>query len=147
VDEPEHGDGGKMGEEGESVAIVRTAYEAYVRGDLATMLGFVAEDLEWTYLDPSEADPEPQVCHGRAELERALTRLAHDGLTAELEEVTGLDDDVIVGFHTQGIDEHRARQADDRTYLVATVQGGRIIALRACRSRDEARTLAGIGDA
>ena len=133
-----------MNAEAESVAIVRTAYEAYVRGDLATMLGFVAEDLEWTYLDPWEPDPEPRICHGRAELEHALKRLAHDGLTPELEEVTGRDDRVVVGIHTQGIDQYRARAADDRNYLVATVSDGRISALRACRNRTEARALAGI---
>jgi ketosteroid isomerase-like protein len=50
---------------------VSTAYEAYARGDLPTMLGLVHPDLEWTFLDPSFEDPEPQVCHGRQELQSA----------------------------------------------------------------------------
>jgi hypothetical protein len=30
---------------------------------------FVDPDLEWTYVDPSLEDPEPQVCRGSHELE------------------------------------------------------------------------------
>jgi len=55
-----------------NVDLIRRAYEAYSRGDVAAMLQFVDADLEWTYLDPSLEDPEPQVCHGRHELETAL---------------------------------------------------------------------------
>ncbi|TMK37722.1 MAG: hypothetical protein E6G58_01065 [Actinobacteria bacterium] len=47
---------------------VRTAYEAYARGDLSTLLGFIDPEFEWTYLDPSFEDPEPHVCHGRQEI-------------------------------------------------------------------------------
>ncbi len=56
----------------ENVQLIRAAYEAYARGDLVAMLGFVDPDLEWTYLDPALEDPKPQVCHGRHELEEAL---------------------------------------------------------------------------
>jgi hypothetical protein len=44
-------------------ATVRTAYEAYAAGDLPTMLAFIDPELEWTYLDPSLENPEPQICH------------------------------------------------------------------------------------
>ena len=54
--------------------LIRRAYEAYSRGDVATMLQFVDPDLEWTYLDPSLEDPEPRVCHGSHELETALSQ-------------------------------------------------------------------------
>jgi hypothetical protein len=39
------------------------------------MLELVDPDLEWTYMDPSLEDPEPQVCRGRHELESALERV------------------------------------------------------------------------
>ena len=51
-----------------NVALVRRAYAAYESGDTAAMLNLIDPDLEWTYLDPSAADPRPQVCHGRGEL-------------------------------------------------------------------------------
>jgi hypothetical protein len=36
------------------------------------------------------------------------------------------------------------RQAEDRNYLVLTLDRERIIRMRACRNRDEARSFAGI---
>jgi len=73
----------------ENVDLLRTAYQAYARGDVATMLGFVDPDLEWTYLDPALEDPQPQVCHGRHDLAVALERRARRGLKSRLEEVLG----------------------------------------------------------
>jgi len=108
------------------------------------MLEFVDPDLEWTYLDPSLEDPQPQVCHGRHELESALARQAGRGLRAQLEEVVGQGDRVMVVVRTPGVDAYRVRLADDRNYSVFTVRGGRIVALRDCRDRQQALHLAGI---
>ncbi len=129
----------------ESVDLIRAAYEAYARGDLATMLQHVDQDVEWTYLDPGIEDPEPQVCHGRHELEHALRRQAERGLRAELDEVVGNGDRVMVIARTPGIDAYRVSKEGDRNYTVFTVRGGRIVALRDCRDRDEALAIAGIG--
>lgn len=125
--------------------VVRQAYEAYARGDLATMMSFVDVDLEWIYLDPTDEDPQPQVCHGLDELKSALKRQAAHGLHMELEEVVGRGDRVLVVVRQPGVDSYRARKANDLNYTVVTVREGRIIALRACRDRQEASTLAGIG--
>jgi ketosteroid isomerase-like protein len=124
--------------------VVRQAYVAYTRGDLATMLSFVDPDLEWTYLDPSVEDPEPQVCHGRHELKAALKRREASGLHLELEEVIVRGDRALVVVRQPMVDAHRARKAGDRNYDVATVRGGRIVALRTCRDRQEAATIVGI---
>jgi hypothetical protein len=45
-------------------ALVREAYEAYGRGDVARMLEFVDPELEWTYLNPAFENPEPGTCRG-----------------------------------------------------------------------------------
>ena len=45
-----------MSEQNES--LVRGAYEAYSRGEIAKLLDIIDPGLEWTYLDPSVADPE-----------------------------------------------------------------------------------------
>jgi len=128
----------------ENADLIRRAYEAYADGDLATMLAFVDPDLEWTYLDPSLEDPKPQVCRGRHELESALQRQAERGLRAQLEEVVGHGDQVMVVVRTPGVDAYRVRQADDRNYSVFTVREGRIVAVRDCRDRQEALHLTGI---
>jgi ketosteroid isomerase-like protein len=124
--------------------IVREAFLAYDRGDVARMMDFVDPDLDWTYLDPGQEDPQPS-CHGRGELEKALRRQAELGLRAQLEEVVAVGDRVILVMRTPGIDEHRHRQTDERTFDVVTVRDGLIVGLHACRDRSEARSLAGIG--
>jgi ketosteroid isomerase-like protein len=125
-------------------ALVREAYEAYGRGDVARMLEFVDPELEWIYLNPAFENPEPQTCHGRDQLQWALERQAGQGLASQIEEIAASGDKVLVVIHTEGIDRVRVRQADDRNYLVLTVDQQRIIRMQACRNRDEARSLAGI---
>ena len=124
--------------------IVREAFLAYERGDIARMLGFVDPDLEWTYLDADPEDPRPKAYHGREELEKALRQQAGLGLLTELEQVIASGDKVILVARTPGVDQYRHRQADDRIYGVVTVRDGIIVRLHACRDRDEARSLAGI---
>jgi ketosteroid isomerase-like protein len=118
--------------------LIRRAYEAYARGDVAIMLEFVDPDLEWTYLDPSLENPDPQVCHGRLELATVLERQAARGLKVELEEVVAIGDRVMVVARTPGLDAFRLRKADDRDFALFTVREGRIVALRDCRDREEA---------
>ena len=125
--------------------IVREAFLAYDRGDIAQMMDFVDPDLEWTYLDPGLTDPRPQTRRGRGELEKALRRQAGMGLRAELEEVIALGEKVMVVMRTPGVGKYLHRQADDRTYDVVTVRDGLIVALSACCDRSAARSLAGIG--
>jgi ketosteroid isomerase-like protein len=73
-----------MSEQNES--LVRGAYEAYRRGDTAKLLDIIDPGLEWTYLDPSSANPEPQTCHGREQLQSALQGQAERGLRSEEED-------------------------------------------------------------
>jgi ketosteroid isomerase-like protein len=125
--------------------IVREAFLAYERGDVARMMDFVDPDLEWIHFDPAQEDPQPQVCRGREELEKAICRQADLGLRAELEAVVASGDQVMLVMRTPGVDKYRHRQADDRSYDVVTVRDGLIVGLHACRDRGEARSLTGIG--
>jgi ketosteroid isomerase-like protein len=127
-----------------NVALIRQAYAAYARGDTEAMLDVVDPDLEWTYLDPSAADPRPLVCHGRAELAAALAQRAERGLRSQLEEVIGHGNKVVVAVRTPGADAYRVRQSDDHDYAMFTVRAGRIVALRDCPNRGDALRLAGI---
>lgn len=127
-----------MSEENE--ALVRGAYEAYGRGDVTRLLELVHPDLEWTYLDPSFADPQPQVCHGRDQLAWALGRQADRGAHSELEEIGSCGDKVMVVIHTPGADQHRAWQGNDRNYLVLTLREGQVVAMRAFRDLGQARS-------
>ncbi len=125
-------------------ALVRNAWDAYGRGDLEGMLEYIDPDLTWTFLDSSEADPEPRTCHGRDELRRALRRQSVQGLTTRIDQVAGYGDRVLLVLYTAGLDRHRARAADDRNYMVVTVRGGRVTDLHACRDEAEGRVVAGL---
>ena len=124
----------------ENEALVRRAYEAYGRGDVTGLLELVHPDLEWTYLDPGFSDPQPQVCHGRQQLAWALGRQAGRGAGSELEEIHSCGDKVMVAVHTPGADQHRAWQGNDRNYLVLTLRHGQVVAMRAFRDPDAARS-------
>jgi ketosteroid isomerase-like protein len=125
-------------------AVVREAYEAYGRGDVARMLEFVDPELEWTYLDPAFENPEPATCRGRDQLQLALERQAGQGLASQIEEISASGDKVMVVIRTPGVDRVRARQAEDRNFLVLTLAQERIIRMREGRDRNEARAFAGI---
>ncbi|MCU1348380.1 MAG: hypothetical protein JWO56_1410 [Acidobacteria bacterium] len=49
-----------------NVETVRTIYSAFSRGDVATILAFLAEDVEWEYGGGSTDVPWLQPRHGRA---------------------------------------------------------------------------------
>jgi ketosteroid isomerase-like protein len=125
--------------------IVREAFLAYDRGDVAAVMGLVGPGLEWIGLDTGPGDPRPRVARGRGELEEALRRQARLGLRVELEEVIAAGDQVMVVMRTPGDDQGRRERGEDRAYDVVTVRDGLIVGLRACRDRREARSLAGIG--
>lgn len=84
------------------------------------------------------------LAYDRGELEKALRRQADRGLRSEIEQVLAVGDKVLLVMRTPGVDQHRHRQADDRTYDIVTVKDGMIIGLRACRDRAEAQSLVGI---
>ena len=129
----------------ENEALVRGAYEAYGRGDVTRLLELVHPDLEWSYLDPSVADPQPQVCHGRDQLAWALGRQADRGVNSELEQIESRGDRVMVAVRTPGIDQDRGWQGNDRNYLVLTLRRGQVVAMRDFRDLDEARSFTSEG--
>ena len=84
--------------------LVRRAFDAFSRGDQNAVLELVDLDLEWTYLDPSFEHPEPQVCHGRAQLGHWMGRGFDWSMRAQLEEIVVYGDQVLVVTHTPGAD-------------------------------------------
>jgi len=126
----------------ENEALIRAAYQAYSRGDAGRLLDLIDPGLEWTFLDPAEADPQPHVCHGRDELARALARQARQGLKSVVEEITSRGDKVLVVTRTPGVDQHRAWSNGDLNILVLTLAQGRVVAMRAFRERDQAARFA-----
>ena len=57
----------------------------------------------------------------------------------------GNGDRVMVVVRIPGVDAHRVRKADDRSFNVMTVRQGRIVAMRDCRDSHEALVIVGLG--
>lgn len=103
------------------------------------------EALVRSAYDPSFDNPQPQVCHGRDQLTRALRRQAGQGLASQVEEVISAPGgQVVVIARTPGVDQQRAWQNGDRNILVLTVSAGQIVAMRAFRDQAEASSFAGL---
>jgi ketosteroid isomerase-like protein len=129
----------------ENEALVREAVQAFYQGDTARLLELVHPDVEWTYLNPADADPQPEVCHGRDQIAWALDHQARQGAATQVEEiVSGPGGQVMVVSRTPGVDERRAWRNGDRNILVLTVRDNQIAALRAFRNRDQACRFAGL---
>ena len=118
--------------------VARQAYAGFAAGDVTAVLNLVDEDLVWTNLDPSVADPQPAACHGRDQLAYWMGRGSGWQVRAELEEVVVNRDRVLVVTRSPAIDTIRARKIGDLNFHVLTVRDEKIVALRACRSREEA---------
>lgn len=124
----------------------REAVEAYYRADTARLLELVHPDLEWTYLNPDDADPQPQVCRGRDQIAWALDHQAGQDVASEVEEIISAPGgQVVVVARTPGADQRRAWHNGDRNILVLTVQAGQIVAMHAFRDQVQASRFAGLG--
>jgi ketosteroid isomerase-like protein len=129
----------------ENEALVREAVQAFYQGDTARLLKLVHPQLEWTYLNPAESDPQPEVCHGRDQIAWALDHQARQGAATQVEEIiSSPGGQVMVVARTPGLDEQRAWRNGDRNILVLTVRDGQIAAMRAFRDRDQAGKFAGL---
>lgn len=124
--------------------IVREAFLAYARGDVARMMEFVDANLEWTNVGPG-LDDSAQVRAGRDELEEALWQQVSSGLLAELEEVVASGEKVMLVMRSPGLGLTRSHSPAGKTYDVVTVRDGLIVGLCACQDRAAARSLIGIG--
>src|SRR5260370_31332655 len=83
--------------------IVREAFLAYDRGDVAAMMDFVDPCLEWVCLDPGPGDPQRRIRRGRGELEKALRRQAGPAVRCAPEEVIPAGGQVIQVMASPGV--------------------------------------------
>ena len=127
--------------------VVRTAFGRYAAGDVPGMPELVAGDLSWTCLNPADPTRARRPATAAKSLPRrwpawpnaARTRCGSSELTP------GTGGTVLAVIHMPGRDERTAYRTGDRAYQVITVREGRIAGLRDCRTRDEARAIAGLG--
>ena len=81
------------------IAVVQAVYEAFGRGDVATILDNLTDDVDWS-AEAIPVAPWHGACHGKAEVPRFFTELA---ATEDVTEFTPLsftsnDNDVMVAI-------------------------------------------------
>ena len=114
--------------EQENEQIVREAYAAYLRADLAAVLNICSEDTEWRACGPPERLPYAGVHRGRAAVQRYFAILddaeESDNLVPK-EFITKGDKVVVFGEYSARVNANGRRFATDFVH-VFTLRDGKI---------------------
>jgi ketosteroid isomerase-like protein len=124
---------------------VRAAFDAFARNDRKALERFIGDEFVWVFFDPFEDHPVLRTCSGRSQITEQMRRDRPAG-----------------GWTLVEMDSHGSRVAVTTTaptdrlrpawregalnFHVVDVRDGRIITLRACLDRNEARQLASTPD-
>lgn len=120
---------------------VRAAFDAFSKKDRNAVGGLLDDRFVWTYFDPSEDTPILHTCTGRSEIIQQMNReLGAQGL--ELVEIESFGNRIVVTTRSPAERHRPPWRSSDLNFHVVEVRDGRIVALRACRERDEAVRLA-----
>jgi ketosteroid isomerase-like protein len=121
---------------------VRAAFGAFARNDRAAVERLIGSGFVWVFFDPFEEVPVLRTCSGRSQLTKRMKNHPAPG-GWELVEIDAFGSRVAVTTSTFA-DRLRPRWREgDLNFHVVEVREGEIVALRACRDRDEAVRLAG----
>ncbi len=113
----------------DSVGIVRSVYDAFGRGDVQTVLGLMAEKVEW-----NEAEHFPYWTGGpfigpQAVLSGVFARIGQDfdGFTVEVDRVVGCGDTVLSQGRYRGTAKATGKRLDVQVAHVWDVRDGKIV--------------------
>lgn len=104
------------------VALLRRAWDAFHRGDIAAATAVLDTNVQWY----AAGEPAGEGgCHSRADAAAFLQRALEDGLTAELLDVRDAGDRLVAIVHTHAPPEWE--RSPDPHGEVVTVRDGRIV--------------------
>jgi ketosteroid isomerase-like protein len=123
---------------------VRDAFAAFVQGDRSAIVAFVDPDFRWTFFNPFEQTPTAETCGAQSESFREFVAVSDENRANwQLVELVPFGDRVLVVTQPPPGRERPAWRSGEHTFHVVEVREGRIVAMRACLSRDEAVRRAG----
>ena len=130
-------------EQEQAIAVLRGAYDAFNRGDLAAAVEPLDPDIEWT--EPAEF-PGGGTYHGREEAKRYLTqsRAAWAEGRSEPERFITAGNRVVVFVHARFRLQNSTEWHDVKLADVYTFRNGRPVQMRAFADRDEALRWVGV---
>ena len=116
----------------ESVATVRSLFNAYKMGDLAELEIAFAPGIVWLGAEPGTA------CYGQNEVIDFLRRQREHGFQLVLEETLDVGNKVLAVIRVPGIAALQGRERDERGYHVITLEGATISGMRDFVTREAA---------
>jgi ketosteroid isomerase-like protein len=122
---------------GESnVELARRGYDAAVRGDFDVIAGLLAPDVRWHGGDPDA----PGACHDRREALEVMRRALGRNPLAELVDVVGQGDKVVVVLSVPG----RGGEPGARVANLSTFRDGKVVEMVHYADPEAAMAAAGI---
>jgi uncharacterized protein len=116
--------------------LVRSGFDAFLRGDWEALSAVMAPDVEWLWYEPGEWD-----CHDRRKVLATLFQRRREGVVTGLDRVVAVDDRVLVEVTGPRLGE--SGLPGGQACMVVTVRDGLIVRMQDYRSR--AAALAGAG--
>ena len=116
--------------------LVRSSFDAFLRGDWDTLAQVMDPHVEWLWYEPGERD-----CHDRREVLATLFERQREGVVTGLNTVVSVDERVFVEVTGPRLEEWGV--PGGQACMVVTVRDGRIVRLQ--DYRDRAAALAGAG--
>ena len=121
----------------EDLDTVRRAYDAFARGDLDTIRGLLAPDIEWR---TTENVPFLGTYQGIDEFFRGMQDWtdSFDEMTTEIQEIIDAGDRAIVHHRMRGRGSDSGAEVDLPLWQVVSVRDGRLATMHDYGSREEA---------
>ncbi|MCV7281338.1 nuclear transport factor 2 family protein [Mycolicibacterium flavescens] len=107
--------------EQENKQLVQRGYEAFAAGDIETVMGLFADDVEWVQPGDSVVSG---TFHGKTELMEYMGRIAQKSPTIRVLEMIA-EGDTVVALTEISVDGHTSRDAD-----VYTIRDGKTATVR-----------------
>ena len=119
-----------------SAELVRTAFDAFMRGDWPAVSEVMDPAVEWFWYEPGEWD-----CHDRGQVLATLRERHREGAVTGIHAVEAIDERVFV--EVTGPRLAAGGLPGGRAFLVVTVRDGRIVRMQDHASPAAARIAAG----
>jgi ketosteroid isomerase-like protein len=116
--------------------LVRSSFEAFLRGDWHELSRVMDPEVEWLWYEPGEWD-----CHDRKKVLATLFERQREGVVTALNAVVAVDERVFVEVAGPRLEQWGL--PDGQACMVVTVRDGRIVQMQDYPSR--AAALAGAG--
>jgi uncharacterized protein len=131
-----------------NVELVRSAFDAWNRGQAEAFTHHMAEDVAWLEVSGRPEGPVTER-RGRDRLRRGLESLfdAWETYRIEVERLDEVDDRVVAVVREVGRGRASGVEVDGRWGYLITVEDGEIVRVEAYREARQALELAGLGEA